>query len=849
MNDEVSEMTPYSSSTNTNFKNMVQSFRDREDAEIEEEIKQFEEEESRKISFYQKNKGAIKAFKRDKLVPYAIGIFYFIVTLHIVVTVIGYMQNIYFVDTEHLSYGSLGVIFWMCSPIICFIWSTKYKMWNFRMQKTILLWLTTVCFLLELAKFVYLIAFSVFIPVIIKMPLVRGITCAMVVYLMQLVLVVCTLGFFGWTINTAYDLFTNRYVKEDLFAFRIDEYINKSTFSAFDKYSYNVGVIWKMKNGMKYIIGEKDRFLHMMVNGVTGSGKTSSMFIPMIVGDLDTKIRNEDSLKKEAFKAVQRGEITMDEPFTDEDFNIEKFSACKGHEDVLKKLKKHYRSAGMTVMAPDASLTDQVYEFCEKRGIKCNRIDPEFDPETMEKKPGRVGFNPLFLSPDITPEHPKYHTLIVQKATLFSDVIQAIAEMGGKSEQYFASINRNIITAFVILLELTYSKQHPGKQPTPADLQDFVNDFSRVKPYFDILKQNSELATRYKFVVDFIAFDILGAGQKDMLNQARGLRIMLNELLANPSVKEILCAEDSLDQDKMLAEGQITVVNYSQEMGDRDATALGLFFALSFNNACLRRPGTEDTRIPHFYIIDEFPVLLHPQFEKCVTLFRKYRVASCFAIQTLDQMERTDMTHYLSGVLQGNCAHQILYGRVNATEMKLYTELGGTESVATTQETISQTALSSTDPSFSYSSRTTIADENVVSGGEMRNRGFQEVTVFSVKNGSTVKPFHGRLSFLDYKKKQKVERYSVDWESLYEDYCADVEQADNTTLIFQPGNNVSDLLSSAGVVEENTTKEQPKPSKEDSFANYGEEEEKNDLEFELEIDMEELNLDMEKSEI
>ena len=40
------------------------------------------------------------------------------------------------------------------------------------------------------------------------------------------------------------------------------------------------------------------------------------------------------------------------------------------------------------------------------------------------------------------------------------------------------------------------------------------------------------------------------------------------------------------------------------------------------------------------------------------------------------------------------------------------------------------------------------------------------------------------------------------------------------------------------MVEENTTKEQPKPSKEDSFANYGEEEEKNDLEFELEIDME-----------
>lgn len=800
--DNIGENTFYSSGTNTVFEEKMQSWQNAQDALLYAEKEEYENELAAPGENTSKiNKGALKAFKQEKLYPYLILAFYIILALHLVSSVIDYVHSVYFVDTEYFNYNSLNVIFWMCTPIIMFIWSTNYKFWNFHLRKYIILWLTTLSIIFELSKFAYLIAFSVFIPLIIKMPLVRGITCVMILYLMQLVLLLFTLTFVIWMAVLAFKLFTNRYTKEDIEAFRINDYINKNTFATFDKYAYNVSVIWKMKTGFKFIIGEKDRFLHMMVDGVTGSGKTSSMLIPMIVGDLDTKVKNEDTLKKQAFEAVRKGELTMKEPFEDKDFNINKFVVKEGHEAVLKKLAKSYRSAGMTIMAPDASLTDQVYDFCEKRGIPCNRIDPEFEPETNKKKPGCVGFNPLYLSPSITPNHPRYHTLVVQKATLFSDVLQAIAELGGKSEQYFASINRNIITAFVILLELTYSKLHNGKQPTPEHLQLLVNDFSRVTTYFNELKSNAEYKERYKFVIDFIQYDIIGEGKKDMLNQARGLRIMLNELLANPSVKEILCSENSIDQDKMLAEGQITVVNYSQEMGDRDATALGLFFALSFNNACLRRPGTEDTRIPHFYVIDEFPVLLHPQFEKCVTLFRKYRVASCFAIQTLDQMEKNDMTRYLSGVLQGNCAHQILYGRVNTTEMKKYQDLAGTEGVATEQDTVSQTSLTSLNPGYSYSTRTTITDENVMSGGEMRNRAFQEVTVFSVKNGSTVKPFHGRLSFLEYAKKQKVKRYHVDWSSLYDDYCADDENVDDTTLLFHAG-SVDSLISAAGTITE-----------------------------------------------
>lgn len=773
----------YSSLSNANFDNYIDNYRNEQDKILNEEIEDLKETKKRRN---------ITAVIKDKRIfPALIFVYYFVLAMHLGLYAFQYIHGIYFIDTSFFSYSTVSVLLWGVAPVLVFLFSTNYTFWNYHLQKKIILWLSAISMVLEMTKYVYLLSFSIFVPLIIKMPLVKGITTSMILYLIRLTLIIFPFSFVMWLLLTTYHLFTNRYVTEDINSFRLKNYISKTSFSAFDKYSYKVSCIWRMSNGLRYTVSEKDRFLHTLVDGSTGSGKTTSTLVPIIVDDLDTKVRNEDKLKQSAFKGVKSGKLKMVKSFSDEDFNIDNFEALDGYTNVLDKLKKTYRSCGMTILAPDASLTDQVYDYCKKRDIKCNRIDPEFDITTNQPKEGCVGFNPLYLSPSITPSHPQYNTLIVQKAILFSDVIQAIAEMGGKSEQYFASINRNIVTTFVILLKLTYPKLHNGKQPTPEHVQQLVNDFSRVTPYYNELKRNRELCHTFRFVIDFIANDILGEGRKDMNNQARGLRIMLNELLANPKVRNILCADNSIDQDLMLSEGQITVVNYGLEMGDKDAAALGLFFALSFNNACLRRPGTEDTRIPHFYVVDEFPVLLHPQFEKCFTLFRKYRVACCFALQTLEQMNKNDTTRYLAGVIRSNAGHQILYGGMDITEMKLYQELSGTKAVATEQTSISQTSITSDEPSLSYSTRSSIQEENELSGGEMRYRGFQEVTVFGKKDGSPLKPFHAKLSFVPKSKQKKVERYHVDWESVYEDFFND-KNIDDTTLLFQTNSLLED---------------------------------------------------------
>lgn len=108
-------------------------------------------------------------------------------------------------------------------------------------------------------------------------------------------------------------------------------------------------------------------------------------------------------------------------------------------------------------------------------------------------------------------------------------------------------------------------------------------------------------------------------------------------------------------------------MNYALELGS-DSTVFGLFFMLSMINAVYRRPGGEIKKLPHFFYIDELPVLLHPRIEGCFSLFRQFRVAMFVAVQSLAQMEKSNNTAFLKDVLLGNCAHHFVFGRAAAQE-------------------------------------------------------------------------------------------------------------------------------------------------------------------------------------
>ena len=123
---------------------------------------------------------------------------------------------------------------------------------------------------------------------------------------------------------------------------------------------------------------------------------------------------------------------------------------------------------------------------------------------------------------------------------------------------------------------------------------------------------------------------MLGEGAKKMTELSMGLRRIFDEVLTDPMISGALCPSDdkTLDMDKVLAEGQITAVNFAQSLGAVSAKWFGLILLLSFFKAVLRRDGAQGTmEVPHFLIVDELPVILTPEINTAISLFRKYRVS------------------------------------------------------------------------------------------------------------------------------------------------------------------------------------------------------------------------------
>lgn len=664
--------------------------------------------------------------------------------------------------------------------VIVFIYSTNFEYFNFWNHKkrniiTVIMYMAMTMVSILAVLFIELI-----LPVIFLIPIGPDITTSMVVWLSRLLYALflsVPTGFFMYELIHTINQPENW---DEISAFKIRKHID---FRKDKEFKYDLNIISRMENGKYYTIKEKDRQRHMILNGVTGTGKTSSVLIPEAASDLEQKAHNEDYMKKELVKRM----LTFDDVhphkgMTDENFSMDSFWAENEEaQKFLNQLKEKAPSAGITVIAPNADFADAVYELATIRKFKVNRVDPiPLNKDTGEMKPGFTGFNPLYISPSLSPFQRRLE--IFRKSRMFSDVLQALYEQSGKTDQYFTSLNRNLTTTISILILVTYPWLHDGEQPDMTAVQEVINDFSTVRQYLfalgkmegvaDNIRSEFEvnyewLKTRrfgeYQFIVSQLAYDLMGPGSAKMEDQARGLRIIINEFLTEPLVRNVMCAKNTMDIDQALEKGEITVVNYGLELGMSIATGFGLFFCLSFNQAVLRRPGNENSRLMHFYYCDELPVLLHKDMEPIFTLFRQFKVCFVGAFQTSSQFERNDMTRYLKNVVISNVGHHIVFGNCSKDDMELYEALAGKKLTFMEQQTVSETALSLSDTSMSFSTRTTPQYENQVEGYRIRNKDFQEVTVFGVDGGDHVDPFDGKLSFLTEKQKEGNGRCHIDW--------------------------------------------------------------------------------------
>ena len=430
--------------------------------------------------------------------------------------------------------------------------------------------------------------------------------------------------------------------------------------------------ICKNKDTAKSVkIPESKRFESTLVVGVSGSGKTSMIFEPMIARDIDKKHFYKETSKEMAFTALKTGIATLKYPYTNDyinkNFNLNMLepnnSKLKIYQAYMKKLILNassdsitYRNLGITYIAPDFESVSRILNVAENYKMPVNLIDPE--------NINSPGLNPFVF------EDP------LQVSTAISSVIKTIFTTSPSADvayAYRANASSQAIENLSILLKEMYPRMNNGVLPTLEDMLDAVNNFDLVEAMCEEMNKDQELKNKYKLLLLYFKknFYKSGIGREECEKNITLANNQLDSLLRHPGVRNILCNRtNNLNFDQALANGEITLLCTRRgDLGRSAHRAFGLFFILLMQYSILRRPGNEKSRIPHFLYIDEFPDYICSSTESMFTLYRKYRVANVISAQNLSQLD-VHKGRYKQTIL-ANCANKIVFGN-NTPEDNLW---------------------------------------------------------------------------------------------------------------------------------------------------------------------------------
>lgn len=463
-------------------------------------------------------------------------------------------------------------------------------------------------------------------------------------------------------------------LKDSIFDYEGINLANKS--AGWGSYTNEIFIGTDKDDGHNVKLAELRRFESTLVVGISGSGKTSLIFEPWVAQDINKKYFYRESAKTLAFAALKTGIATLAAPY-DNDYLNSNFSLnmikpieakAKLFKSYFKKLILNetasnytYRNLGITYMAPDFETIDKVQQMCSNFGLNYNLIDPD--------NSNSPGLNPFSFDDP------------VQTALAISTVLKGFytdknPEM---AIAYQESLSNQVIENLAILLKVMYPKINNGKLPNINDMVKLLNNFELIEKMCRILEQDSELSKKYENQIGYFKKNFYA----DSPNRAAMQKLVaipmseLDTLLRYPGVKNILCnRNNNINYDEILENGDICLVCTRRgDLGENAHKAFGLFFLLLMQFSVLRRNGNENTRIPHYLYIDEFPDFICPSTELLFTVYRKYRIATVVSAQSLAQLKSKG--EKIGNTIISNCGNKIVFGNNSPEENEWWSkELG-----------------------------------------------------------------------------------------------------------------------------------------------------------------------------
>ena len=427
------------------------------------------------------------------------------------------------------------------------------------------------------------------------------------------------------------------------------------------KYSCEVMLCVDTESGEDVVIPETKRLESFLVVGVSGSGKTTMIYEPMIARDMDRKFFFKEISKEMGYTALRTGIATLNSPY-DNDFLNNNFSLSMLtpnpdkvdlYNAYMKKMilssaggKYIYRDFGLTYLSADYDSIEKMLGVAKNYNLKVNLIDPN--------NADSPGINPFVYDDPIKTGMAISSVLKGLYATSRPDLQMAFREN--------AAIQ--IIENLSILLKEMYPRLNDGDLPNLEDLLNMMNDFSLVEDMCNQMKEIPELADKYKILIKYFENNFYADG-KDLANTKTSVfnaSAELDNLLRYPGVKNILCNRtNNLVYDQVLENGEITFVCTRRgDLGANAHKAFGIFFLLLMQQSVLSRPGNDNTRIPHFLYIDDFPEFLCKAIEPIFTVYRKYKVGNILSAQTLSQL--SDEKGNFKDEILANCVNKAIFG-------------------------------------------------------------------------------------------------------------------------------------------------------------------------------------------
>ncbi len=387
-----------------------------------------------------------------------------------------------------------------------------------------------------------------------------------------------------------------------------------------------------------------DRYLHTLVTGPTGAGKTKGVLEPMV---------------EQEVKAISN-------------------SLARGI------------ARGLTLVEPKGDFVRDVYDMANYYKVPVIRVDPLWEHSAK--------FNPLEGHPTTVAEA----TRTVLQATFGRQ--EAFFAMN----QELASRNTVLLLKYIhgnniTMTDLSRVLRDPEllRKKVEVDLaklcdQERLQELTRhymmegdrkMVEHCKYLQENIE---RMVDLSQFFQKEILGPLKEKSFQFALGLRLQIENLTGNEQLDKIINHPSDIHLDDHLNKGGILIVNTAYGDLGKLGDIFGQFLVMHLQNAVFRRKGSEDTRPRHSLIMDEAHRYINPDFERLLAMGRGFRCECILALQNTAQLIIDGKTDFRDSVVN-LCRNQIVYGGMDSKDAQFFAREFGEEKVTKTTKTYSGT--------------------------------------------------------------------------------------------------------------------------------------------------------------